>query len=246
MVDFYSAKEGLLAAEAAILSRLGGEVAGKAVLDMGVGAGRTAPHLAAIAASYVGIDYSQAMIDRCRARYPGLDFRRCDAVRLDLFPDGSFDAVFFTFNGIDHAGRDDRGRILREVRRVLRAPGIFVFSSHHLGAPRRLAFLPRFVPSRDPFRLVLANARGLLRTARGIANYLRHRRHERRGVEEAELVDEAHDFATLMYYTTVPHQIRRLEELGFSHIEAVARDGSPLHPQAPGRDPWIYYVARKL
>jgi cyclopropane fatty-acyl-phospholipid synthase-like methyltransferase len=45
---------------------------GMAILDIGVGAGRTTPYLSRIAARYVGVDYSEAMIAKCRAT-----FQRC-------------------------------------------------------------------------------------------------------------------------------------------------------------------------
>src|SRR5215470_12960135 len=41
---------------------------GMAILDLGVGAGRTTPHLSAIASRYVGIDYSEEMIRACRMK----------------------------------------------------------------------------------------------------------------------------------------------------------------------------------
>ena len=80
---------------------------GYAILDIGVGAGRTAPYLAAGASRYVGIDYSQPMIEAARARFPDLEFRWGDAADLSSFEDGSFDLVVFSFNGMSCLPSDD-------------------------------------------------------------------------------------------------------------------------------------------
>ena len=37
-----------------------------AILDLGVGGGRTTPHLSSIAARYVGADYAAEMVARCQ------------------------------------------------------------------------------------------------------------------------------------------------------------------------------------
>jgi SAM-dependent methyltransferase len=55
------------AAEAMILLRYKEAFAGKRVLDLGVGAGRTTQYLAPLAADYLGIDVSPAMLALARA-----------------------------------------------------------------------------------------------------------------------------------------------------------------------------------
>ena len=51
--------------------------------------------------------------------------------RLELGKLGEqFAAVFFSYNGIDSVNQRDRNVILKEIRRVLRDDGVFVFSSH--------------------------------------------------------------------------------------------------------------------
>jgi len=102
------------------------------ILDLGVGAGRTAPVLAAGAASYVGVDYSPEMIDVCRSRYPSLVFQIADAVDLSEFSDGSFDLVVFAFNGLDYLYPDSARRsCIREICRVLERGGLFICSVHN-------------------------------------------------------------------------------------------------------------------
>jgi SAM-dependent methyltransferase len=102
------------------------------VLDLGCGTGRTTVGLAARGYEVVAVDLSERMIERARALHPGLDFRVMDAARL-LFDPASFDAVMFSFNGIDLIFPcTDRLACLREIHRVLRPGGGFVFSTHSL------------------------------------------------------------------------------------------------------------------
>lgn len=68
-------------------------------LDVGCGSGYYAeviPALGGGALNYLGVDYSEAMIERARQRYPAKTFKVADATQLP-FDDGSFDIVF---NGV--------------------------------------------------------------------------------------------------------------------------------------------------
>jgi ubiquinone/menaquinone biosynthesis C-methylase UbiE len=113
---------------------------GMALLDLGVGAGRTTPYLSEIAGRYVGVDYSDAMIAKCRSKFPKLSFLRMDASNMSPFPDASFDAIVFSFNGIDCIHSDEaRANCLRECFRLLTAGGVFILSSHNA---RYLFFTP--------------------------------------------------------------------------------------------------------
>jgi SAM-dependent methyltransferase len=110
------------------------------VLDLGIGAGRTTPHLRGLGGRYVGIDVEPAMVAACRERFPDADVRVGDAADLSAFDDGSFDAVVFSFNGLDYVAR--RAACLDECRRVLRPGGVLLLSRHNprsvLAVPRRL------------------------------------------------------------------------------------------------------------
>ncbi|MGH9504265.1 MAG: class I SAM-dependent methyltransferase [Terriglobales bacterium] len=113
---------------------------GMAILDIGVGGGRTTVYLAAKASRYVGVDYSAEMIHTCQGRFPALEFLVSDASDLSIFPDSSFDAIVISFNGLDCIVPEERRRqCLRECGRVLRAGGVFVFSSHN---PRSVLVRP--------------------------------------------------------------------------------------------------------
>ena len=146
VIDEYARMGDLQAAEAILFERYLGDA--RSVIDLGVGAGRTTPYLAA-GRDYVGLDISAGMIAACRDRYPGIEFRVGDAADLSWRPDASADAVVFSFNGIDNLRPDQaRHRCLQSVARVLRPGGLFIFSSHdpwggwgrrRLGAAVRLA-----------------------------------------------------------------------------------------------------------
>jgi ubiquinone/menaquinone biosynthesis C-methylase UbiE len=120
----------LTAAEESIFGRF--VQPGMDTLDLGVGAGRTTPVLRALANRYVGVDYAPAMVTVAREQHPGVDFRVGDASDLSDFADESFDAVVFSFNGIDYLHPvKDRSRCLAECQRVLRPGGVFILSSHN-------------------------------------------------------------------------------------------------------------------
>ena len=111
-----------------------------AILDLGVGGGRTTPYLSQKAARYVGVDYSEEMVQSCRRKFPELEFQVCDASDLSGFSDSSFDAIVIAFNGLDCVSPAERRRqCLRECARVLRAGGVLIFSSHN---PRSIVVRP--------------------------------------------------------------------------------------------------------
>ena len=66
------------------------------------------------ACSYTGIDYSEAMIARARARYPSVAFEVADATRLP-YPDDAFDIVF---NGVSLMHIIEYQAAIREAARV--------------------------------------------------------------------------------------------------------------------------------
>ena len=69
------------------------------------------------AGAVVGLDFSEAMLARARAKEPAIEWLQGDVLALP-FPDGSFDAATVGF-GIRNV--DDLEAGLRELRRVLRS-----------------------------------------------------------------------------------------------------------------------------
>lgn len=97
------------------------------VLDAGCGVGYGTAVLAASARRVVGVDRDPAAIAYARRRYgaPNVEFRVGDLLELDL-EDDSFDVVC-SFETIEHVREPER--LLRELRRVLRAGGTCLLST---------------------------------------------------------------------------------------------------------------------
>ncbi|MGH8521618.1 MAG: class I SAM-dependent methyltransferase, partial [Gammaproteobacteria bacterium] len=78
VVARYASNDELTRGEKVILERYGDQIARADLLDIGVGAGRTTPYLMEASAAYTGIDYSEAMLERCRAKWPRARLLWCD------------------------------------------------------------------------------------------------------------------------------------------------------------------------
>ena len=98
---------------------------GTRLLDIACGPGYVSGAAATRRAEPVGLDVAEAMIERARARHPGLSFMTGDAQQLPL-EDASFDAATMNF-GILHLSKPERA--LAEARRVLVPGGWFAFTA---------------------------------------------------------------------------------------------------------------------
>lgn len=242
----YRNKSDLFPAEAAMLQKLRGRLTGAHVLDIGIGTGRTTGAIASQCGRYVGVDYSKAMIDRAKARFPGHDLRLVDARDMKAFADASFDIVFFSFNGIDYVGHADRLKILAEVRRVLKAGGVFAFSTHRLGTPIPPASAWSHLKPKDG---AVRSALRILAYVQGIRNSRAMKPREERHGGYALLNDSAHQYSLLTYYVTPEEQARQLEQARFALLCAFDGNGreirtDSLASQAFADDDYmVHYVA---
>jgi ubiquinone/menaquinone biosynthesis C-methylase UbiE len=239
----------LFAPEASILQRLGARFTDGNILDIGVGGGRTTAHLLKISRNYTGIDYSPRMIARCLNRYPELPFAVCDARDLSRFDDEVFDLVFFSFNGIDYIGHEDRITVLREIFRVLSKGGVFVFSTHNRDFnARRSPWDPTRLPLRvNPFSQPLRWLARIYDYFAGIANYVLSHRHDQQCEDYVICTDEGNNYRMLTYFISMRKQTEQLEKIGYRFIEVVGLDGSWLSACEYDRcrDPFLYYVGRR-
>jgi len=202
------------------------------ILDIGVGGGRTTPYLAGLTDRYVGIDYSEAMVDACRSRFPDQRFEWGDASDLTRFADGSFDAVIFSFNGIDTLGADGRSRCLSEIARVLTDGGVFIFSSHNA---RRLVVVPT-LRGVGPVRAVLRLGRAGVRTVQIATRALLSGAYR---AGEGYLVDPVH--GGLLMYTSTPQTMEpQLRAVGLNIVDVVSA-GAP-EPRPMRSTGWYYYA----
>jgi SAM-dependent methyltransferase len=132
VVFAFSRRKRLQPAEESIAGVLSTRLGEARMLDLGVGAGRTAHYFLPRTLTYLGLDYAPRMVAACRKRFQERrdSFRVGDARELGHFPAGSFDFVLFSDNGLDSMGHVERMGVLRQVRRILSPHGSFGFSSH--------------------------------------------------------------------------------------------------------------------
>ncbi|MFE9652095.1 class I SAM-dependent methyltransferase [Micromonospora sp. NPDC006431] len=134
-VDFVWCPEGLREADARLL----GEVAGRRILELGCGAAAAARWLATQGARPVALDLSAGMLRHAAQAAARTGVRvplvQADALALP-FADAAFDTVCTAFGAIPFVA--DSAAVMREVSRVLRPGGRWVFSVTH---PMRWIFL---------------------------------------------------------------------------------------------------------
>ena len=210
----------------------------KKVLDLGVGAGRTTPALAGMAAEYWGIDYSLAMVQACKDRFAGVGnarFLQDDARSLSHCPDLYFDAAVFSFNGIDVVDIEGRKAVLEAVHRVLKPGGVFVFSFHNAGY---LETLYRYHWQKNPLRWW--------------ANYQRQQKIKSINGPKEQYADKPHfslkdggeDFRLDICYMKPSYQQQMLAEAGYQLEQCVeSLSGKALAPEDinASKACWLYY-----
>jgi SAM-dependent methyltransferase len=242
LVDVYDRTD-LRAVESVLLERYQPALSGR-VLELGVGAGRLTRYLCPLAAELHGIDVSRAMVRRASEACPGATIVVRDLREIDVYAEGSFDAVVAGFNVLDVLDHDDRQAVLDGIRRVLQPDGLLIFSSHNRGhAPAVLgpvAQLMQDLRQRRVRRVVV----GLVRLPRRIANHARLRRLERDEAEYAVVNDVAHDYALAQYYIGRDDQERQLQRHGFRLVECLDLAGSAVMAGAVARgSSELHYVA---
>jgi SAM-dependent methyltransferase len=233
VVAFYDRSAGLMPPEKHVFARY--IPAGLDVLDIGVGGGRTTAFLAPTARRYFGVDYSEAMVAACAAKFPGYEFAQADATDLSFLPDASFDVALFSFNGIDCIP-SDAGRIacLREMRRVVRPGGAVIISSHNAKVLGVYPQLSDVGPLKKLWRLarsVLVSARLSVRTLRSPAY--------RRGA--GFITDPVH--GGLFIHVSTPESIARdAAAAGLEIVEIVQGHHPKRLPEF--LNPWNTFVMR--
>jgi ubiquinone/menaquinone biosynthesis C-methylase UbiE len=203
------------------------------MLDIGVGGGRTTRYFAHRVNSYVGIDYSENMVEVCKKNFPDFKFIQCDARNMEIFEDNHFDLVLFSFNGIDYMAHDDRLKALQEIRRLCKKPGgIFFFSSHNLN----------YIPAVFSFKYSLDP----VITVFNIYKYIKLRKKNKDikyDVGHAIINDGAHNFRLSTYYVTPEEQIAQLNNVGFNNIKMYSlNSGTEMLLDETDQTPWIHYL----
>ena len=112
--------------------RLLGDLSGKRVLDLGSGSGSAAIAFAQQGAIVIALDSDDSELARARARAEQaevkVEWRTGDLADLAFLRAESIDAAF---SAMSVAEVDDASRLFRQVQRVLKPNGPFVFSYAH-------------------------------------------------------------------------------------------------------------------
>jgi SAM-dependent methyltransferase len=244
--QYGSASGWLEPGEQAAIRSVAESARGAPILDIGIGGGRTAPLMRAISLDYCGIDYTAAMVAMARQRFPDMAFREMDARHLE-FPDGSFALVAFSYNGIDSVDLAGRREILREVHRVLRPGGYFVFSSLNRDG---IEAMPHWPDWRVFHGTGLWPARLLRATAKLLAGGVNHLRHQGAARDNGVVAFgnlSAHNFALVSVFTSMTAELYELHETGFILEAIFDPDGRqiPADGQTDIGAAWHHFVARR-
>lgn len=132
---FYKKKatDGFWLGETEMISRYFSTAGGK-ILDLGCGTGRTTIPLHEMGYHVIGVDLVPQMIQQAnliaKEKNLTIDYRVGNATNL-LFDDNTFDGVLFSNQGWTQIpGSDNRLKALREIHRVLKPGGIYIFTAH--------------------------------------------------------------------------------------------------------------------
>jgi len=109
--------------------------AGQAVLDLGCGGGELLPYLAATGSTVFALDYSTDAVEVARSlieKFPNALRDRVCMEKGDVkslpYPDRFFD-IIYCFDVLEHINDDEVREMLREVGRVLKRGGRFIFTT---------------------------------------------------------------------------------------------------------------------
>jgi SAM-dependent methyltransferase len=233
----------LNAGERAAFLRVAAESRGAAILDVGVGPGRTTALLLLLSDDYVAVDYSESMIAEFARNYPDVRRECLDARDLSHFRAGQFGLIVFSNNAIDAVSHEDRQVILSEFARLLAPGGLIVFSTMSKLGPwygeRPFQFRRPTMPFRMSPRIVLiAIGRRLLNPMaawRSLRNWWIGRRLMEDHEEWAVGPFAPHDFGLVIHFTTLPDLAVLLSAAGLRTQAIYDDQGRPIALDDDGR-----------
>jgi ubiquinone/menaquinone biosynthesis C-methylase UbiE len=204
-VDLRWCPEGLREADVRLL----GDLRGARVLELGCGAAAGARWVATQGAQVVALDLSGGMLRHAAAgnRRSGVTVPLVQADALTMpFQDASFDLVFTSFGAVPFV--TDSAALMRQVARVLRPGGRWIFAVTH---PMRWIFLD------DP------SERGLVAV---------HSYFDRRPYVE---YDEAGEPTYMEQHRTLGDRIRELVAAGFTLLDLIEPEWPEGHERIWGQ-----------
>ena len=243
VVSIYTSTPRLIKAEEVLIKKYAAQLTGSSFLDVGIGGGRTTHFIAPLVKKYVGVDYSEKFVSHVAKNYSGVQnvhIEFGDARELKAYPDGSFDFVLFSFNGIDCVGFEDRKKIIAETRRLLKPGGHFWFSFHNINS---LPKLYSFQWPKNPLNWMKEYKRS--KTVKEINGNMEQYRNR----EYCILRDGADFFETEVMYLQPAVQLHLLEESGFGNVQmyhAQTGQALTLNEANSGDIDWVYIDSIKL
>ena len=238
VVEYFQGFGELFETEKVLFEKITPKIRKAKLLDIGIGGGRTTKYLLDMSSDYTGVDYVKQFVDDAAKKFPDANILWADAKDLTTFEDRSFDFVLFSFNGLDCISHEDRLQALREINRVLKTDGIFMFSSHNrdykhfnkLPWQQKIQFNPTYL-------------KYFLYCLYHLPTHLRMKKYEIFSDEYALVNDGDHRFSMLLYYISIDKQIAQLNANGFVNVEAYNVKGEMVDSDRTSH--WIYYLGTK-
>lgn len=102
-------------------------IPGDRILDLGCGNGRFFKLLEDKDVNYIGVDFSEKLIEIAKKKYPKVKFQVADALNLP-FPNNYFDRIY-SIAVLHHIpSREFRTQFLKEARRILKPNGLLILT----------------------------------------------------------------------------------------------------------------------
>jgi SAM-dependent methyltransferase len=240
-IKTYYSRVGLTMGEIPILKYLIEKKKNVKMLDIGIGCGRTFEAFSQNVNEYIGIDYSNLMIEACKEKFKNSEdvFFMSDARNMANFSDSTFDFILFSFNGIDCVNKEERIQIFKEIKRVAKNTALFAFSSHNL---YNIPKLFKFKIPKNPFNYLLEYRRN---------HFTKNSNQPLESLLEKDIViirDGDINHETSYCYVNPEFQLKQLCDLGFE-IKGIYSDfknyAYPLNSNWPSvSEPWLYYLCQ--
>jgi ubiquinone/menaquinone biosynthesis C-methylase UbiE len=215
------------------------------MLDIGVGGGRTAKYFTEIAKEYIGIDYSEKMIEACRKKFQKLEkasFAVIDARDLSVYEDDYFDFVLCSHGGLDAVEDEDRKRILHEIWRVTKKGGCLYFSSGNLDAMFQFC---RVKLSKNP--KVFAKMLSSLLLVRLLNPEMwKHARSEKGNVKHTMFNFGGHKWSLKTYCIEPEAQCAQLKKAGFDDVRIFDLQGKEIRHLPNTTSIELYYLCNTV
>ena len=132
--------------------------AGDKVLDVGCGNGRLLDLLKEAKVDYLGVDFSENLIEAARGKYPEAKFQVLDLFELEKLNE-RFDAVL-CISVLNHFPYEDQAKIIKNISSVIRPGGYLLMVNWNLWnlESKKSAWWPLL---KNPFKFLFRQTRGI-------------------------------------------------------------------------------------